>query len=215
MNLAILALVGLATAGVLWALGVSRRLWMIAAAALMLGAAGFALQSTAHLPGKPVKANVAPIAVDPGMVAFREAIFMPSRDDSLALASADARLEAGDAHAAAIGLQHDITLRPGDATLWTALGYVLALGDHAVSPSAKFAFSRALTLAPHTPGPAFFLGLAFVDAGDVASARAPWAYALAQTPATAPYRADIAERIAAVDQYARMAAAQSAAGTTP
>lgn len=208
MNLAILALVGVVAAGVLWALGVSSRLWTIAGAALMLGAAGFALQSAAHLPGKPVKANVTPIAVDPGMVAFRDAVFAPSRDDSLALASADARLEAGDAHAAAIGLQDAIRLRPDDATLWTALGYALALGDHAVSPSAKFAFRRALTLAPHTPGPAFFLGLAFVDAGDVASARAPWVYALAQTPAAAPYRSDIAERIAAVDQFAKMAAAQ-------
>lgn len=208
MNLVLLVLVGIAAAGALRALGVARRLWTIAGAALLLGAAGFALQSAAHLPGKPVKANVTPIAVDPGMVAFRDAVFAPSRDDALALASADARLAGGDAHAAAIGLQRDIALRPGDATLWTGLGYVLALGDHAVSPSAKFAFRRALTLAPRSPGPAFFLGLAFVDAGDVASARAPWVYALSRTPTDAPYRADIAERIAAVDQYAKMGTEQ-------
>lgn len=215
VNLLLLAAVGIAAAGVLWALGVARRLWTIAGAALLLGAAGFALQSRTHQPGKPVEADVVPIPVDPGMVAFREAVFAPSRADSLALATADARLQAGNAHAAAEGLRADIALRPDDATLWSALGYVLALHDRGVSPAAKFAFRRAMTLAPRTPGPPFFLGMAHVDAGDLAAARPAWAYALAATPKDAPYRADIAERVAAVDRFLRMAAAQRAAGVVP
>ena len=212
MNLLILAAVGGIAAGVLWALGVARRLWTIAGAALMLGAAGFALQSQAHQPGKPTRADVTPIVVDPGMVAFREAVFAPSHEDSLALATADAQLQAGDAHAAVEGLRAEIALRPGDATLWSGLGYVLSLHDHGVSPSAKFAFRRAMTLAPRTPGPPFFLGMAYVDASDFAAARPAWAYALAATPRDAPYRADIADRVAAVDQFLRMTAAQQAPG---
>ena len=133
VNLLILLLVGVAAAGLLWALGVASRLWTIAGAALMLGAAGFAWQSHAHVADHPVQADVTPIAVDPGMVAFREAVFAPSRADSLALATADARLQAGDAHAAAEGLRAEIALRPDDATLWSALGYVLSLHDHGVS----------------------------------------------------------------------------------
>lgn len=215
MNLLILAAVGSAAAGVLWALGVARRLWTIAGAALMLGAAGFALQSQAHQPGKPVQADVTPIPVDPGMVAFRDAVFAPSRADGLALATADARLQTGDAHAAAEGLRAEIALRPDDATLWSALGYVLALHDRGLSPAAKFAFRRAITLAPRTPGPPFFLGMAYVDAGDFAAARPVWAYALAATPKDARYRADIADRLAAVDQFLKMAAAQRAAGVAP
>jgi len=112
-------------------------------------------------------------------------------------------------HAAAQGLLHDLSTRSDDAALWTELGYVLALHDHAVSPAAKFAFRRAVALAPVTPGPAFFLGIAYVDAGDVAAARPYWSYALAVTPQDAPYRGDIAERIAAVDQFARMTANRS------
>ena len=88
MNWLILLLVGMATTGLLWALGVSRRLWTIAGAALMLGAAGFAAQGPRHLTGKPVAANVEPIVIDPGMVAFRDAVFAPSPADGLALASA-------------------------------------------------------------------------------------------------------------------------------
>ena len=211
MNLLMLALVGIAAAGMLWGLGVGRRLWSFAGAALMLGAAGFAVQAARHVPGKPIAADVTPIAVDPGMVAFREAVFAPSREDSLALASADARLAAGDAHAAADGLRREIALRPGDAALWTGLGYVLALHDTAVSPAAKFAFRRAVALAPRSPGPAFFLGMAYVDAGEVAQARPAWAFALSVTPANAPYRDDIVQRLAALDQFDKMAAAQRAA----
>ncbi|PTS86556.1 cytochrome C biosynthesis protein [Sphingomonas sp. HMWF008] len=215
MNLVILILIGIAAAASLWALGVARRLWTIAGAALMLGAAGFAWQSQAHQPGKPTAADVTPITVDPGMVAFREAVFAPSREDSLALATADSRLQSGDAHAAADGLRAEIARRPNDAVLWTGLGYVLALHDGAVSPAAKFAFRRAVTLAPGTPGPTFFLGMAYVDAGDLAAARPAWAAALAATPKDAPYRGDIADRLGAVDQFLKMAAAQRAAGITP
>lgn len=215
MNLVILALVGVATAGGLWALRVSRRLWTLTAALLVLGAAGFAWQSAGHEPGRPVQADVTPIAVDPGLVAFREAVFSPSRDDSLALASADARLQAGDAHAAADGLHSALALRPRDAALWAGLGYVLSLHDGAVSPAAKFAFARAVRLAPGTPGPPFFLGLAFFNMGDVAGARPAWAYALATTPGDAPYRRDIAQHVAAADQFLRIAAAQRAAGIGP
>lgn len=215
MNVLILVLVGIAVAGLLWTLGVARRLWTIAGAALMLGAAGFALQSQAHQAGKPIEADVTPITVDPGMVAFREMVFAPSREDSLALASADARLQAGDARAAAEGLRAEIALRPGNAVLWSGLGYVLALHDGSVSPAAKFAFRRAVTLAPKAPGPTFFLGMAYVDAGDFAAARPAWAYALAATPKDAPYRGDIVDRLAAVDQFLKMSAAQRAAGVAP
>ncbi|WP_010218397.1 tetratricopeptide repeat protein [Sphingomonas sp. PAMC 26621] len=208
MNLLVLAAFGSGAAALLSILGVARRLWMIVGAALLLGATGFAVQSTRHQPGKPVAADVDPITVDPGMIAFRAAVFAPSAVDDLALASADGRLQSGDTLAAAEGLARDLLLRPDDATLWTAYGYALALHDHAVSPAAKVAFRRAVALAPHTPGPAFFLGMAYVDAGEFAAARPYWSYALSVTPRDAPYRGDIAERIAAIDQFRTMTAAQ-------
>jgi cytochrome c-type biogenesis protein CcmH len=209
MNWVILLVAGVATAGLLSALGVSRRLWTIAGATLMLGAAGFAAQGPRHVAGKPVAADVTPIVIDPGMVAFREAVFALSRADSLALASADARLRDGDARAAIDGLRDELALRPRDAALWTALGYAFALHDRTVSPAAKFAFRRAVLLAPETPGPLFFLGLAYVDAGDLRTARPAWRYALAVTPPGAPYRADIAERVVLLDRFLRATAAHS------
>ncbi len=206
MNLLVLAAFGMGAAALLAVLGVARLLRTIVGAALLLSATGFAVQSARHQPGKPVAADVDPITVDPGMVAFRTAVFAPSPVDELALASADGRLRSGDTHAAAQGLARDLASRPVDATLWTAYGYALALHDHAVSPAAKIAFRRAVALAPGTPGPAFFLGMAYVDAGEFATARPYWTYALSVTPRDAPYRADIAERIAAIDQFRAMTA---------
>lgn len=206
MNWVILLVAGAVTVGLLWALGVSRRLWTIAGAALMLAAAGFAAQGPRHVPGKPVAADVTPIVIEPGMVAFREAVFALSRADSLALASADARLRDGDARAAIEGLRADLAARPRDAALWAGLGYAFALHDRAMSPAAKFAFRRAVLLAPETPGPLFFLGLAYVDSGNLAAARPAWRFALAVTPPGAPYRADIAERVVLLDRILKAAA---------
>lgn len=212
MGWVVLALVGVAAAAGLWALGLSRRLWSLGGAVLVLGAVGYALQGRPALPAHTVIAESAPIAIDPGMAEFREIVFNASRDDVLALATADGRLAKGDARGAAQGLVQVLEQRPESPTLWTDLGYVLALHDSNVSPSAKVAFERAFALAPHAPGPPFFLGMAYVDAGDFAAARPAWIEALRLTPANAPYRRDIVVRIAAIDQFQRMAAAQQAAG---
>jgi cytochrome c-type biogenesis protein CcmH len=208
MNLVILALVGIVTALALHLLGIARPVWTFVGAALLLGATGFVAQGARHQPGQPVSATTAPIVLDPGMVAFRGAVFEPGPRDILALASADGRLAAGETQAAALGLVRDLAQHRDDPILWSDLGYVLALHDRAVSPAAKFAFRRAIALAPATPGPAFFLGMAYVDAGNLAAARVAWARALGVTPRTAPYRADIVERLDAIDQFDRMAAAQ-------
>lgn len=210
-----LAAAGLGAAAGLWMLGLSRRLWSLCGAVLMLGATGYALQGRPALPAHPVVADAVPIAVEPGLIAFRQAIFAASREDELALATADDRLREGAAGAAAAGLAVDVAERPRDAVLWSQYGYVLALHDGSVSPSARFAFGRALALTPRAPGPPFFLGMAYANAGDFTAARLAWVEALRLTPANAPYRGDIVARISAIDQLQRMADAQRAAGMRP
>lgn len=210
MGWVILLALGVLLAGAFRLLGVARRLWVFVGAFLMLGASGYAWQGMKTLSGHPVAADADPIAIDPGLVAFRDAILAPSREDGLALAGADVRLGDGNPRAAIDGLLREIARRPTDATLWTGLGYALALHDGAVSPAAKFAFTRAVRLAPGTPGPSSFIGLAYLEAGDAAAARPALVYALSMTPPGAPYRRDIAERIAAIDQFMAMAAARGA-----
>ena len=199
-----LGIIGVAAFVALRLTGLSRGLGWFAGAALMLGATGYAVQQRAGQPGHPVVAGADAIDIDPGMIAFRTAI-LPG--DAPALAVSDAQLRSGNAEAAVETLQEALRSKPRDATLWTALGSALvAHDDGQVSPAALFAFRRAFQFAPDQPGPPFFLGMAYVQAGDLTAAKTAWLRALALTPRDAPYRADIAERLALVDEFQAMSA---------
>ena len=197
-----LAAIGVAALGILWLAGVSRELWTFVASALMLGAAGYAWQQHATLPGHSVAFDSRPIAVERGLVAFRAAIMPGKPGDEAILATADDRLRGGDTAAAAQVMLDAIAANPGDAALWAGFGSVTAAHDGGqVSPSAQFAFRRAMAIDPNAPGPPFFLGLAYAHGGDLAAAKAAWLRALALTPKEAPYRVDIAEQLAAIDRF--------------
>jgi cytochrome c-type biogenesis protein CcmH len=201
-----LAVIGFAAFGLMWALGVPRSLVSFTGAALMFGAAGYALQQNATLPGYPVQANARTIDVDPGLVAFRGAI-MPAAAGNAAILAADSQLRAGSSEAAAQGLLGAVRREPDNAALWTALGSVLVAHDGGqISPAAQSAFRRAIDLAPDQPGPPFFFGMAYVQAGDLAVARQAWLVALRVAPRDAPYRADIARRLVLIDQLLAMRA---------
>lgn len=202
-----LALIGGAAFAMLWVTGVSRGVRLIGGAALLFGASGYAWQQHATLPGHPVRADAQVIEVEPGLVAFRSAIMPGEAGDAAVMAAADDRLRAGDSAAAAQILHQAIGQRPNDAALWAGYGSVIATHDGGqVSPAAQYAFRRAFNLAPNAPGPPFFLGLAYVQGGEMAAAKAAWLRALALTPRDAPFRIDIAERLVMIDQYLAMQA---------
>jgi hypothetical protein len=196
-----LAMIGAAAFAVLWLAGMARGLWTFVASALMLGAAGYAWQQRATLAGHPVAADSRPIEVQPGLVAFRSAILPGKPGDNIVLTAADDRLRDGDTAAAGQVMLDAIARDPGDASLWTGLGTTLAMHDGGqVSPTALFAFRRAMSLAPDQPGPPFFLGLAYAQVGDLPTARPLWQRALALTPPNAPYRSDLTQQLAMIDR---------------
>lgn len=200
-----LAAIGAVAFAALRRLGVSRAFGTMAGAALMLGAAGYAWQQRASLPGHPVRAADEGVDIDPGMAEFRQAILPASAADQAALAAADARLKAGDSEAAVRGLIEATRRSPDNAALWTGLGSALAAHDGGqVSPASQLAFRRAVQLAPQAPGPPFFLGLALIQGGDLPAAKTAWLRALILTPPGAPTRLDLAERLALLDQFQAM-----------
>jgi cytochrome c-type biogenesis protein CcmH/NrfG len=98
---------------------------------------------------------------------------------------------------------------PGDAGAWAWLGIKLAENDgNQVSPAAKFAFDRAIQLAPQHPGPAFLYGLALIREGKFAEAQPFWARALALSPAKAGYRDPLAARLFLLERYLDVKAAE-------
>lgn len=200
-----LAGIGLCVAALLSLFGLPRGLWLFAASALVLGAAGYAWQGSPRLAAHPVEADTVPIAVDRGLAGFRSAILGDS--DDAVFADADAALRRGDADAAGAVFTAALQARPEDSALWSGLGGALAAHDAGqVSPAALFAFRRAIVLAPRQPGPPFMLGLAYIQAGDFASALAPWQIAAALTPRDAPYRTDVLLRLRLVERYLAMPA---------
>ena len=204
--------IGIAVMGLLWLVPATRRIAGFVGAALLFGGAGYALLQHASLPGHPVRADVERIAIDPSLAAFRQVVMPASAADQAILGNADDRLRNGDTTGAVEELLTAIQHRPNDAALWTGLGSALAAHDGGgVSPTALYAFRRAFRLAPNAPGPPFFLGLAYVQSGDLAATKRAWLQALALAPRDAPYRVNIAERLVMIDQFEAMKAAAASA----
>ncbi len=203
-----LAAIGAAVFALLAVLKVDRLLWTMVASALMLGGAGYALQGQPGLIGHPVTTGLAPAPDDSAMLELRDQMLERYTGAAAYLVAADAMTRIGDRRAAVQVLLGGIRIAPQSVVLWTGLANALAAHDaNQVSPPALFAFQQAMRLAPMHPAPPFFLGLAYVRAGEFTKARPYWAKALALTPTGISYRGEIAARLALLD---RLLAAQNA-----
>jgi cytochrome c-type biogenesis protein CcmH/NrfG len=115
--------------------------------------------------------------------------------------AADALARSGDKRTAVRIMLAAVGGKPDSVAYWTELGNLLFAHDgYQMSPAAQFAFRRARTLGPRDPAPFFFEGMAQIRAGDVMKARTLWRLALQRTPADAPYRAAIAQRVMLLDR---------------
>lgn len=203
-----LAAIGAGVFALLAVLKVDRLLWTMIASALMLGAAGYALQGQPGLVGHPVTTGLAATPDDGAMLELRDQMLERYTGAAAYLVAADAMTRIGDRRAAVQVLLGGIRIAPKSVVLWTGLANALSAHDaNQVSPPALFAFQQATRLAPKHPAPPFFLGLAYVRAGEFAKARPYWAKALVLTPSDISYRGEIAVRLALLD---RLLAAQDA-----
>ena len=201
MGFALLLVLAGATLGAMALLGVPKRLWSSVAAAVMLGAAGYALQGSPGRPASPAKPPAERLREDAGLTDLRDRLFERFTLDAAYLIAADAMMRNGDERSAVRALLGGINKIPRSLSLWTALGTALAAHDgDTVSPPALFAFQQAMRIAPRHPAPPFFLGLAHVRAGEYPAARPFWARAVAVSPEGASYRRDIALRLALLDR---------------
>ena len=197
-----LAAIAAAAMGAFVALGGPRVLWSFVGAAVMLGAAGYALQGHPGMAGRPAAGLVRAEPDDPAVIDIRDRMFGRFTKDGSYLIASDAMMRVGDPDAAMQAILGGIRTIPQSAELWTGLGSRLAARDgNVVSPPASFAFQQAIRLAPLQPGPPFFAGVAYARAGDYAAARRYWSRALRLTPAGTSYRQDIEVRLVLLDRY--------------
>lgn len=203
-----LVLLGVGAMIALALLGVPRLLWSFAGAGLMLGATGYALQGRPMLAAHPVSPDATSIAVDPALVDLRERMTGRISMDGAYLIAGDAMLRSGDPTSAAQVVLGGVRKYPQSFTLWMGLGTTLAAKDGMqVSPAALFAFQQAMRLAPEHPAPPFFLGMAYVQAGEFAKAKPYWVRAVELAPKAASYHRDLAIRLVALDRVLAMTSA--------
>jgi cytochrome c-type biogenesis protein CcmH len=181
---------------VLWLLGLRGGVLKAVAAALLVGASGYALQGSPELPGSPAGGaegkDVFPLTE------ARHAFFGRFTPAESWLGMSEALARDGKTEDAVGLLQNAVRRYPGDPQLWIGLGNALVDHAHGMTPPAELAYKRAAELAPGHPAAPFFLGLALARSGDREAAIALWSQILKTAPEDASWRPLVEQVIAAL-----------------
>jgi cytochrome c-type biogenesis protein CcmH len=175
-----------ASIGALYLLGVRGGLLTAAAAALTLGASGYALQGRPGLPGSPAAPESGRETVS--LAQARHAFFGQFTLAESWLRISEALAKDGKSEDSVNVLQNAVRRYPRDAQLWVGLGNALVDHAHGLTPPAELAYQRAAQLSPGNPGARFFFGLALARSGDPAQAVAIWRKILETAPANASWK---------------------------
>lgn len=195
--LLLLTLVAVTGLGLWWLGRLRGAALQLTLAALMIGAAGYALQGRPSLSGAPAsaRATAAPLP----LTEVRQAMLGRFNASDRWLVIADSFASRGNTGEAVGAIRAGLKAHPDDFALWIGLGN--ALVDHAgmITPASDLAFTRARQLAPQHPAPRFFEGLALARSGKREEALTLWREALALAPPGTSYRPMIAGGVAALE----------------
>jgi cytochrome c-type biogenesis protein CcmH len=186
------------TLGGLRLLGVRGAALTASAAALLVGAAGYAFQGSPDLPGAPAQGTEARDIFP--LTQARHAFFGDFTPAEPWLRMSEALARDGKSEDAIGILQNAAKRYPADPQLWIGLGNALVDHSRGVTPAAELAYRRAEQAAPGHPAAPFFYGLALARSGDRQGAVALWKNILARTPADASWRAMVEQGIAALSE---------------
>jgi cytochrome c-type biogenesis protein CcmH/NrfG len=207
-----------ATAAGLWIAGRLRGAALqVTLAALMLGAAGYALQGSPDLAGTPREGGLSRPAVP--LTEARQAMLGTFTAGERYLLIADSFARRGNTSEELGAIKAGLRERPDDLAL--RIGLANALVDHAqmITPAAELAFERARQLAPRHPAPLFFEGLARARSKDLERSLTLFRAALALTPDGTSYRPMIEQGVAMVSdslsEQAMVPRRADGQGTTP
>ena len=193
---AILVLTALAFLFAAFVLKVGRGGWTLLGAALVFGLAGYAAQGSPEQPASPGSESEKPRLDGELLVDARREYFDTSKLPARWILTGDGFARRGD-HDRAAGFYLSATQEnPRDAEAWLALGIALVEhGEGNLTPAALLAFERAQQLDPANGGARYFLGFAWLRAGEVDRTLELWKEAFEKAPEDAPWREALAERI--------------------
>ena len=187
---------------VLWRLAnLDRNALQLVAAALFIGAAGYAWQGRPGLRGRPVPPPAKVELPDSAFAQTRETMLGTFDSAAAWLTMAESYQRSGDTRSGAEIIQSGLKKDPRNPDLWVGLGNALVIhADGMMTPSAELAFRRAAQIAPEHPGPKFFFGLALAQGGKFDEAERIWRGILETAPAGASWRPMTEARLAMHDQ---------------
>jgi cytochrome c-type biogenesis protein CcmH len=196
-----LLLLAAASFGGLRLLG-ARGAWLQAgAAALLFGAAGYAVQGRPGLPAAPARPAEAQGVLP--LTEARHAFYGDFGGEEPWLRISEALARSGNTEDAVGILENAVRRYPGSPHLWVGLGNALVDHAHGLTPPAELAYRRAAELSPGYPAPPFFYGLALARSGDREAAVAIWKQILATAPPGASWRPLIEQGVAALSPRPR------------
>lgn len=188
----------------------------LAGAAVMLGLAGYALQGSPSLAGKPVLTAQEPEGFGEALTDQRQGMAERFGPAAQWLGMSDGFARTGKTELAAKTLEKGLEKYPDNVDLWVGLGNALAAhGGGMMSPAAALAFDEAAKRDPSHPAPPFFAGLALAQGGDFKGAEAVWSGLLERSPADAPWRGDLEMRLAQLRQAMGPQLPPETSGETP
>lgn len=172
------------------------------AAVLLIGGLLYALTGEPRVPDRPT-ARVVPVGAPAARAMFgaaRQALLMRPDNIPAWIELSVAATNAGETARAVEAMRQATSVIKDQPALWVAYGEALiAHGGGMVSPAARLALDRASQLDPSSPAPRYYLGLAWLQAGKPDQALEVWRALLKDSPADAPWRADVTRKINAAE----------------
>lgn len=212
MSLFLIIAVGLVVLLGLWKVArLSTGAALLVGAALSLGLVGYTLQGSPALPSAPVLLK--PQAAAPIDDAQQASGDLLGRfgGEAEALKQAESYFRIGRPDLAARVLKLGLSKNRNSPALWTGLGNAFVAHDRGfLSPSAEFAYNKALRLTPGYPGALYFYAVALAENGRIEEARPLFVSLVASMPQDMPIRAQLMadlEKLGVLKQGAKEPAA--------
>lgn len=165
-------------------------------AALMLGLAGYLLVGQPGVADAP-QARPEPDGFGQALTDPRQGMTDRFGPAAQWLSLSDSLIRSRRTYEGSGVLANAIARYPGNIDLWVGYGNALvAHGGGMMTPAAAMAFDKAAAIDPSHPAPPFFAGLSLAQGGDIEGARVVWSELLRRSPANAPWRRDLTERLA-------------------
>jgi cytochrome c-type biogenesis protein CcmH/NrfG len=181
-----------------WFVRSSKGLWQIAAAAVLLGMTGYALQGRPSAPSSPAKSLAANEIGATQLIDIRADMDQSFGGAKRWLVTADSFAKQGDYASAASYIQSGLRSDPKNSDLWSALGLQLMLASEGqMSPPAQLAFDKARAIRPNHPAPYYFAGLARIISGDLNGGVFLWEKTLSLATPNAKWKVSIETQIQA------------------